>query len=102
MVTDQRTKSGFLPSASIAVSAELTHDGSGGETEENDKDDERRESVTRGDDGWDGGDDQEEVGNDTDGSPDAQHLESTVPGIGEDTTKDGDEVRQELEHVVDG
>lgn len=38
---------------------------------------------------------------DSDTGSDADGLESTPLGVGDDTTKDGDDVGQELEHRVD-
>lgn len=95
-------RAGFCRLAEYVERSRVTYDATGGERQQDDEDDERREGVTRSDDGRDGRDDEQEVRHDTDDGTDPEHLEPTVLGVGKETTEDGDQVRHELEHVVDG
>jgi hypothetical protein len=71
------------------------------ESEHDQENNEKRERGVGGDNLGNGGDDQQEVSDDTDGGTDADGLESTPLGVGDNSTKDRDNVGEESEHGCD-
>lgn len=88
LVTEQRT--------------ETRLDETRGETENEQTEDERDVTVAAGNDGRNGRDNEQDVGESTDGDSDTNGLESTPLGVGDDTTENGDQVGEESECLTGG